>query len=265
MVTIDADRCIGCFRCVEDCIVKVLQRGEKRPFIAPGNEKYCIGCQHCLAVCPAGAVSVDGVTPEMTAPVGQGASPEAMLESLRRRRSIRRFKQQEVDGATLEKLIDALRYAPTGCNDHRLRFAVVRTRTEMDEFRALNRKQLNFLLRSGLLKLFYPKISRYLDDLDRDLVFRGAPHMIVALTPKNAPCAAVDPVIALAQFELYAQSLGIGCCWCGFAFYAIRFSRAMKKLLAVPRDYRIGYVLLFGYPDVSYCRTTLPRKVKVTK
>ncbi len=263
MIIIDIAKCTGCFQCVDDCIVKVLRRGEKHPVIPRENEKFCIHCQHCLAVCPEGAISVDGVTPEMISPAGQGATPEAMLSTLRNRRSIRQFKAQEVDDATLEKLTDALRYSPTGCNDHRLKFAVVKSRAEMDAFRAINRKQLNFLIKSGLLKIFYPRISRYLDDLDHDLVFRGAPHMIVALTPKNAPCAAVDPVIALEEFELYAQTFGIGCCWCGFAVYAINCSRAMKKLLAIPRGYRVGYALLFGYPAVTYHRSTLPEKAEI--
>ena len=41
--------------------------------------------------------------------------------------------------------------------------------------------------------------------------------MIVVSSNLKAPCANIDPIIALSYVELYAQSLGLGTCWCGFA------------------------------------------------
>jgi nitroreductase len=94
----------------------------------------------------------------------------------------------------------------------------------------------------------------------KDLIYQNAPHMIVAATPRNAPCKEADPWIALSYFDLYAQSLGAGTCWCGFACYIFKWHRAMRRRLKIPKVYKIGAVILFGKPDVSYARSTCPSK-----
>ena len=60
-----------------------------------------------------------------------------------------------------------------------------------------------------------------------DIIFRGAPSVLIALTPSKEggkgpalPLAPVDGSIALATVELIAPSLGLGTCWAG------RFQRA---------------------------------------
>ena len=55
---IDQKKCIRCGECVNECPVNILVIGDSVPFIADGRNGDCIGCQHCLAVCPEGAVSV---------------------------------------------------------------------------------------------------------------------------------------------------------------------------------------------------------------
>ena len=82
--------------------------------------------------------------------------------------------------------------------------------------------------------------------------------MIVALTPKDAPCKEADPWIALSYFDLLAQSFKLGTCWCGFAVYAIKFNRKLQKHLAIPKGYKVSSVLLFGPPAVTYARATNP-------
>ena len=60
---IDYDKCIHCGLCSKDCIAAVISIDEnKNPqVVAP---QRCIGCQHCLAVCPVGAISFCGKSPE---------------------------------------------------------------------------------------------------------------------------------------------------------------------------------------------------------
>ena len=115
------------------------------------------------------------------------------------------------------------------------------------------------------MKLVYPNYKRYLQEImnGKDVVFRNAPHMIVAATPKNAPCKEADPWIALSYFDLLAQSCGVGTCWCGFGVHAFRWNARLRRRLELPRGYKIGSVLLFGKPAVAYPRATRPLQFKI--
>ena len=45
------------------------------------------------------------------------------------------------------------------------------------------------LTKTGIMKFIYPSINRFLDAIKNgeDVIYRGAPHMLVAATPKNDP------------------------------------------------------------------------------
>ncbi|MCQ2379520.1 MAG: nitroreductase family protein [Victivallaceae bacterium] len=263
MVKINRSKCIGCLECVRECPNSSITRGDDG---FPQTGASCIGCQHCLAVCPEGAVSVDVVSAnDVKAANGPIPSPDEMENLIRQRRSIRRYHDENVPKETMDRLLDALRYSPTGCNDHRLFFSVVDDKSKMQFFRDCTNGIVRILLRTGILQLLRPSLVGFFADLDSDPVFRHAPHMIVACTPRNAPCAKVDPIIALSEFELLANSLGVGTLWCGFAKHAFAISRKMRKALGMPAGYKVGYVMLFGLPAVSYARTTQPSAALVGK
>ena len=134
-------------------------------------------------------------------------------------------------------------------------------------FREKTSAMLKLLIKSGILSFFYPRFKRYLKEIlgGKDVVYRNAPHMIIAATPKNAPCKEADPWIALSYFDLYAQSLGVGSCWCGFAVHAFKWNPKLKKRLQLPPGYKIGAILLFGPPAVTYARATKPVNFNLEK
>lgn len=261
MITIDQTKCTACESCVKDCMVHVLERGEGGAIrVNPRLEPYCLKCQHCFAVCPVGAIAIGEARPENAASLGALPSPETMMNLLRQRRSVRQWAAGEVDAALWEKLAAVTKYLPTGCNDHRLHFAFVRTRAEMDVFRAGVRKMITALERFKILSLLYPGFRPVFRDVvaGKDIIFRDAPAMIVVSTPKNAPCKEADPWIAATSLAALAESLGLGTCWCGFGSHALSASVSLKRRLALPKGHRIGAVLLVGRPGVVYARTTCP-------
>jgi len=257
--------CTRCGRCRRDCPEQIITPdADGYPSLHPDRIAFCIHCQHCLAVCPHGAIEIDGITPESCAPSGRLPTPDDFANLIRQRRSVRFFKPQTVDVNTLDKLADALRWAPSGCNDHRQYFAIVSGEKQMSFFRNHTNRILRRLFRWRILQLLYPNSKRFAQSImaGEDLVYRNAPYMIVAAVPKNAPCREADPWIALAQFDDHLQTLGLGSCYCGFAVHLLRFSAKMRKQLAIPAGYKIGAVLLFGHPDVEYARPTNPPPVK---
>lgn len=54
--SVDTSTCLSCGACVKDCVGQALTMHDGYPAML--HEENCIGCQHCLAVCPAGAVSI---------------------------------------------------------------------------------------------------------------------------------------------------------------------------------------------------------------
>ena len=126
MITIDKNKCLRCSLCVKDCIAALLVPGDDGvPRMPAENEKYCINCQHCLAVCPAGAVTCNGVAASQCAPCGSSPSPEEMLNLLRMRRSCRLYKDENIPVDVMEALKKSLAWSPTGCNNHKLYFYIV--------------------------------------------------------------------------------------------------------------------------------------------
>ena len=135
----------------------------------------------------------------------------------------------------------------------------------MDWYRREVTRYLQRLVRTRIPQILFPKFRRYMDEIMRgeDVVFRNAPCMIVASTPKNAPCREADPWIALSYFDLLAQANGLGTCWSGFGVHAFKGMRGIRKALNMPRGYEVGAVLLFGVPAVAYARVPHPRPMSV--
>jgi hypothetical protein len=56
------------------------------------------------------------------------------------------------------------------------------------------------------------------------------------------------------QFELLAQSAGLGTVWCGLLKLAFESAPTLKSLVDLPPGHHY-YAMLFGHPAVHYART----------
>ena len=219
-ITIDKEKCTHCGLCIEDCVSGCLSF-DCDNFPKMDDEARCIACQHCLSICPVGALSFGDKNPANS----ESVDYNSILGLIKSRRSVRQYCEQEISPELMNKLKEMLPFVPTGCNAHSLHFSIVETKTAMD----IIRKKVNdLLIKTMSYKVLSPimnKFSRYKDAFlkGEDVIFRGAPHMIVVSSSLTAPCANVDPIIALSYFELYAHHLGIGTCWCGFAQACLKF------------------------------------------
>lgn len=266
---VDKEKCIHCGKCINDCIAKclVMDEEENIPCWSANGESRCIKCQHCFAVCPTGALSIHDKKAENSEMVDYNYNSDEILRLMKSRRSYRKYKQENLDEETMNKLKDMLKWVPTGVNNHRLHFSFVDDMDAMNEFRDyVNTKLVNFINKAP--KIFdgvKNKFSRYTKAIQRgeDVLFRNAPHMVIVSTPLDAPCKDVDPIIALSYFELYAQSLGVATLWCGLAYSCFKMFPEMCELLEIPENYKLGYVMLFGPRDVDYTRTTQPDEVDI--
>ncbi len=264
---IDNEKCIHCGLCEKDCIANIIKLNDNKiPQIATEKEYKCINCQHCLAICPTGALSILDKIPDNSELCNNYPQAEQLLNLIKSRRSIRHFRHENLPQETLIMLKSMLKYSPTGCNDHRLHVSIIEDVEIMDKFRNRTNNTIKKILLSTNTSLISKKFAGYKNAFlnGHDVIFRGAPHMIVVSTPVNAPCADIDPTIALSYFELYAQSLGVGTLWCGFAQICLKLLPELCEFIEIPEGYKPGYVMLFGATDTKYTRTTQPDEISIT-
>lgn len=259
--TLNAERCTRCGLCVADCPAQIITMATgKFPTIAPEQEGNCLRCQHCLAVCPTAAVSILGRMPEASLPLTEPfPQPEHLANLIRGRRSVRRYLDENLPAELIRQLLEVAWYAPTGKNSRQVRFTVVDDREKMALLRAEVMTALGERVRNHALPAplaFFADFVRLWEEHGVDVIFRGAPHFLVASAPQSAVSPLQDCMIALAYFELYAQANGVGTVWDGLAKLAINdLVPETRRLLGIPDDHLIGYCMAFGKPAVRYART----------
>jgi len=257
---VNEERCTRCGLCVSDCPSRIIEpNGDQVPFVAPDNVEKCLECQHCLAICPTAAVSVFGLNPQDSLPVSADAWPgfEQMVHLARGRRSVRQYRDANVDSALVDHLLATVAHAPTGVNARLLTFTVVDRKSVLARLR--EKVMAALVEASGAGRI--PEPLAYLDQAvsayvkhGADVVFRGAPHLLIVSAPPESPCGTEDVPLALAYFELLAQSAGLGTVWCGMLKMAMEAVPALKRLVDLPPDHHY-YAMLFGHPAVHYART----------
>jgi nitroreductase/NAD-dependent dihydropyrimidine dehydrogenase PreA subunit len=255
---IDEERCIQCGECAEDCPAGVISMKDY-PTIT--NEEGCYRCQHCLAVCPSGAVSILGRNPDESIELAGNMPDATRLETLiKGRRSVRRYSDRELDQRLIDELLDIAWHAPTGVNAQSVLFTVVRKSSAMDRLRTEVMEQLAKLKNEGKLPPGFA--GQYLGGAVKawekdgtDIIFRGAPHLLVTSAPKDAPCPVQDTHIALTTFQIIAHARGVGTVWDGMFMMALSVIPGLSARLGIPENHIVGYAMVFGEPAVEYHRT----------
>lgn len=259
--TIDVETCIGCGQCASDCPAMIIGMETGLPTIAEDLESFCIRCLHCVAVCSEGSVSLLGYGPEEGKVLTTEKMPRAeQVEMLiKGRRSIRNYQDKNIDAAVIDKLLEVAGHAPSGHNDRELLYTLVDDKGILYDLREEALAGLERLIREKKLpegmEMFEDVIQAWKSS-GRDILFRGAPHLLIVSAFKECASPLHDCIIALSTFELYAASRGIGTLWNGLATLTItELVPSLQKRLGIPDDHRIGYVMGFGYPAIQYERT----------
>lgn len=265
---IDEERCIQCGECVMDCPARVIELHEYPRIV---NEEGCIRCQHCLAVCPTAALSILGRDPDQsTGLTGTLPQPEGLAVLIKGRRSVRRYRDEDVDPEVVQQLLDTAWHAPTGVNAQQVLFTVLDSRTKTDALRRELYERLTGHMQTRQEEGYGMRMLGWAVKMHReqgaDVLFRGAPHLLLTSAPEQSPCPVQDTHIALAWFELMAQSMGLGTLWNGMLTWCINdIFPDLRQRLGIPEDHRFGYVMCFGKPDVTYHRTVQRSPARVNR
>lgn len=252
--------CTRCGTCVADCpyAIIALPSNGSAPRYVSGGASTCPACGHCEAVCPTGAIAVDsdGLVGPIGDVDGEAVTAGQMGRHVRMRRSIRRFRKAPVPRETLERLMDVVRYAPTGMNSQTLSWVVVHSAEEMTRMRALCYDWVRHMatLDSPLGSYFDFKAMLAAWEAGVDVILRGAPHMVVVHAHKESMTASHDGIIALSVLDQAAPSFGLGTCWAGIFHIAVTMWPPLLEALALPEGHAPIYGMMVGTPAAKYHR-----------
>lgn len=256
---VDESLCTKCGLCSGECPVGIISMDEF-PTISSENEIQCFKCQHCLAICPTGALSILDKDPKNSIKNSRKLpDPLAMSELIKTRRSVRKYKKEGLDKNLIQELLETSSYAPTGHNGNNVHFTVVSDVETMHKLRDMTYASIKQAGESGALDPnfgFIYEFQKQWEGKGVDVVFRDAPHLVIASVPKSSVSPLPDGLIALSYFELLANAHGIGTLWNGMIKWAINdIDPELRKTIGIPDDHLIAYVMLFGKPAVKYARS----------
>lgn len=174
-----------------------------------------------------------------------------VLKTIRTRRSIRVYKSEQIEEAALQQILEAARYAPSGCNTQPWHFTVIQNRevihhinTTAKEVMAL--QENDFVKRAG-------------QNPDFDITYQ-APTLIVVSGRQDAVTPRTDCDAAIQNMLLAAESLHIGSVWLGFVTFCFMKPGEAKKI-GVPDGYEPYYGVALGYKGME-AQPEAPQRVE---
>jgi len=77
VIEVNPDLCKRCFTCTQTCPILIFAKKDEEsiPEILDDNLQFCLVCGHCVAICPAGAITHDSFPPGSIVPVRKEELP----------------------------------------------------------------------------------------------------------------------------------------------------------------------------------------------
>lgn len=269
ILCINTKKCIGCSECVRVCSkYNISMNGDIPEFV---SVKDCNRCLHCVSVCPVKAIEYDYES--FNKPLDELAkidrninlvTAQDMLSLIKKRRTVRHFKEQIPSKEELSLILEAANYAPSAGNRQPLRYVIIQDKLEEITIEAMYELQTLAVENPRLpyAGLWSDMIKSYRrDNIDR--LFYHAPVVIAVIgdseITKNLDC---DCGIAAENMSLMAETMGLGTCMNAF-FAAAGSSDKIKELLKIKKSERLLLGIAVGYPDIIFKREVARNKLKV--
>ncbi len=162
-----------------------------------------------------------------------------LIEIIKKRKSYRKFTDQDILNEDINEILEAARLAPSGVNKQPWQFIIIRNKENKEK----------------IAKLMTPwaKFIKY------------APIAIALIVKTRSPWHVLDGAIAMEHLVLAAAEKGLGTCWT--ATYGITnpkdFQNQLMDILEVPKELQKDHIVLtvtpLGYPAEGGALIT-PRK-----
>jgi len=154
-------------------------------------------------------------------------------ELVQSRRSIRKYQNKPVEREKIIQCIEAARLAPSAENVQPWRFIILDDPAQIKEFSSEAFSGIysptRFVSRAPIIVVILAKLDILANRIGKQI--QGIHFYLL------------DLGIAGEHFVLQAHELGLGTCWIGW-FHI----RKVRKLLKIPRSYKIVSLISMGYP-----------------
>jgi len=150
----------------------------------------------------------------------------SVLEIIRKRRSVRKYKGDPIPQDVLLRVLEAARLAPSGKNYQPWKFIIAQEKGLKKKLAKASAEQY-FIAEAPLV-----------------IVACGFPDNCYSRMGRYMKSWSVDVAIALEHLILQAEEEGLGTCWIG-SFE----EQEVKDLLNIPEGVRVLALTPLGYPD----------------
>ncbi|MDD5568772.1 MAG: nitroreductase [Candidatus Omnitrophica bacterium] len=156
------------------------------------------------------------------------------LNLIKSRRSVRKFKKANVSAKTIEEVLTAGSWAPSGLNNQPWRFMVL---SGKEKAALVKFTHYSYVIKGAdkIILVFLDKKSSY--NLERDLMAIGA---------------------CIQNMLLYIHSQKLGACWLG---EILNKRQKINKFLCLSKNLQLQAAIAIGKPSVRY----LPGKRRILK
>ncbi len=281
------DTCKKCMTCVGVCPNRIMVKNDAGEIIAlPDRVCRCIKCGQCMAACPTKSILVEGLSYENDLfNISLHTDSDNVFNSIiQSRRSVRNFKDKPVPADLLEKIVEAISFAPPAFPPIKYSLLVVRDRelisSAFPEMLALYEKMVMMMKKPVMRYFIRKKIGRprfrlleshlmpkleadipLMKVSDEDTLMRHAPSIILFLADKDSEDVTADIYIAVTIGTLAAHSYGLGSTITDIIPPAIQRSPTLRKMFRIPDDKDVVASLIIGFPKYKYLRG-VRRKIK---
>lgn len=162
------------------------------------------------------------------------------VDVIRRRRSIRSFRDQQISEEEVQVVVEAGLYAPNA-GDQAWHFTIVQNRELLI--------RLNSAAKTASTGMGIPHLSELGSDAQFDCLY-GAPTLIIVSADERSPIPLdIDCAAATENMLLAAESLGLGSCWIFFVLLAFDSADGpeLRRALSLPEHYKPRCAAVFGY------------------
>lgn len=278
-IMVNEELCNGCGLCVKACSDFSLVLENDKAVISNHALFGCIGCGHCMAVCPTGAIEIHGrtISPAdlFSLPTRESvANYNQTISLLQSRRSIRKYKNITIEPEIIKKILDAARTAPMGLPPSDVNVLILdskeKTRVFAQNF-CIYLEGMKWFVSDWFLAIMKPFVGKANNEIfkgfvkplfktytegmqnGKNLVNYDAPlAMYFYGSPYTDPA---DPIIAATYAMIAGESLGLGTCMLGSVHPLIqngKKARRFREKYGIRFKSREGLFVIFGYPALKF-------------
>lgn len=175
-----------------------------------------------------------------------------VLETIRNRRSTRKYKEVQITKEELQTIIDAGIQAPSANNSQSWHFTVIQNK---DMVNAMSDKTKEVMLSSDNKNI----VSFGKGPIN---IFYNAPTVIIVSGKEEVESSLVDCSAAIENMLIACQSIKLGAVWIGFVRYLFTLSDEVEKF-NLPDGYKPFYAVSIGYKSDDSISNPLKRNTDV--